>query len=260
MATTTDTAPTVWPALRFLDAPAAIRFLVDAFGFTEVLVVPGEAEGVVAHAELGWPPGGGVMLGSTASAEGVHAELGAGVGSVYAVTDEPDALFARATAAGAAVVQRPRDEDHGRGFTVRDPEGNLWSFGTYRGAPPPATEQEHTVSIRRAMPHIPSERFDESREFYAGFLGFNEAMDLGWIVTFVSPTNPTAQLSIVHPDESSPAHPRVTVEVGDVDAVHTEAVRRGLRIVYPLSDEPWGVRRFFVADPGGIVLNVMSHR
>ena len=54
---------------------------------------------------------------------------------IYVVTDEPDALFARSTAAGAEVVQGLRDEDYGsRGFTVRDPEGNTWSFGTYRGA------------------------------------------------------------------------------------------------------------------------------
>ncbi|MDQ3610034.1 MAG: VOC family protein [Actinomycetota bacterium] len=110
------------------------------------------------------------------------------------------------------------------------------------------------------MPHIPSKRFDQSREFYVGFLGFTEAMDLGRIVTFASPTNPTAQVSIVRPVEPSPGHPAVTVEVSDVDAVHGQAVRRGLRIVYPLSDEPWGVRRFFVVDPNGIVLNVMSHR
>jgi uncharacterized glyoxalase superfamily protein PhnB len=134
--TTNTPAATVWPALRYADAPAAIRFLVDAFGFEETLVVTGETDGVVVHAELRWPPGGGVMLGSTAYTEGVHAELPAGTGSSYAVTDEPDALFDRATAAGAEVVQGLRDEDYGsRGFTVRDAEGNFWSFGTYRGAP-----------------------------------------------------------------------------------------------------------------------------
>jgi uncharacterized glyoxalase superfamily protein PhnB len=133
--TTTTNAPTVWPALRYADAPAAIRFLVDAFGFEEALVVPGEGERAVAHAELRWPLGGGVMLGSTAYTEGVHADMKAGGASVYVVTDEPDALFERATAAGAEVVQGLRDEDYGsRGFTVRDREGNLWSFGTYRGA------------------------------------------------------------------------------------------------------------------------------
>jgi uncharacterized glyoxalase superfamily protein PhnB len=126
--------PTVWPALRYQDAPAAIRFLVDALGFQETLVVPGDGAGVVAHAELRWPPGGGVMLGSVR-----HDDNGlswpAGSASIYAVTDEPDALFARASAAGAQVVLGLKDEDYGsRGFTVRDPEGNLWSFGTYRGA------------------------------------------------------------------------------------------------------------------------------
>ncbi len=260
MDTATDIAASVWPALRYVDAPAAIRFLVDAFGFTETLVVPGEADGVIAHAELAWPPGGAVMLGSTAYDEGVHAHLPAGAGSVYLVTDEPEALFDRAVAAGAEVAQGLRDEGHGRGFTVRDPEANLWSFGTYGGASRPEVPQPNGVGIRRVMPHIPSKRFDQSREFYVGFLGFTEAMDLGRIVTFASPTNPTAQVSIVRPVEPSPGHPAVTVEVSDVDAVHGQAVRRGLRIVYPLSDEPWGVRRFFVVDPNGIVLNVMSHR
>lgn len=74
------------------------------------------------------------MLGSVKRGE-VLAELPAGIGAVYVVTDEPDALFERATAAGAAVVQGLRDEEYGsRGFTVRDPEGVYWSFGTYAGS------------------------------------------------------------------------------------------------------------------------------
>lgn len=131
----TTTAPTVWPALRYTDARAAIRFLVEAFGFEERLVVPGEGDRDVVHAELRWPLGGGVMLGSTSHVEGVHAHMRPGLAWCYVVTDEPDALLARATAAGAEVVQGLKDEDYGsRGFTVRDPEGNSWSFGTYRGA------------------------------------------------------------------------------------------------------------------------------
>jgi uncharacterized glyoxalase superfamily protein PhnB len=131
----TTTAPTVWPALRYTDARAAIRFLVEVFGFEERLVVPGEGDRDVAHAELRWPLGGGVMLGSTSHVEGVHEHMRPGLAWCYVVTDEPDALFARATAAGAEVVQGLKDEDYGsRGFTVRDPEGNSWSFGTYRGA------------------------------------------------------------------------------------------------------------------------------
>jgi uncharacterized glyoxalase superfamily protein PhnB len=127
-------APTIWPCLTYADAPAAIRFLVEAFGFVEALVVPGEGGREIAHAELRWPEGGGVMLGST-SEDSVFSRLKPGMTSIYVVTDTPDALFERATAAGAEVVRGLENEDYGsRGFTVRDQEGTLWTFGTYRGA------------------------------------------------------------------------------------------------------------------------------
>jgi catechol 2,3-dioxygenase-like lactoylglutathione lyase family enzyme len=116
------------------------------------------------------------------------------------------------------------------------------------------------MSIRRAVPNIVSDTPDESRRFYAGLLGFQVAMDMGWIITFVSPSNPTAQVSVVREDASAPVVPQITVEVGDVDAIHAEAMRRGLDIVHPLTDEPWGVRRFFVKDPNGMVINVAAHR
>jgi catechol 2,3-dioxygenase-like lactoylglutathione lyase family enzyme len=116
------------------------------------------------------------------------------------------------------------------------------------------------MSIRRVMPDIKSYRFDECRTFYVELLGFEVAMDMGWIMTFVSPTNPTAQISVMRSDATAPVVPQLTVEVTDVDAVHAEAVRRGLEIVYPLTDESWGVRRFFVVDPNRVVLNVVSHR
>jgi catechol 2,3-dioxygenase-like lactoylglutathione lyase family enzyme len=115
------------------------------------------------------------------------------------------------------------------------------------------------MSISRVVPNIASDQLDACRDFYAGLLGFKVAMDLGWILTFVSPSNPTAQLSVVREDATAPVIPQVTVEVADVDAVHAEAVRRGLAIVHPLTEEPWGVRRFFVKDPNGVVLNVASH-
>jgi uncharacterized glyoxalase superfamily protein PhnB len=82
---------------------------------------------------------------------------------------------------------------------------------------------------------------------------------MGWIMRIVSPSNPTAQVSVLREDASAPVVPQITVEVADVDAVHAEAVRRGLAIVHPLTDEPWGLRRFFVKDPNGVVLNVVSH-
>ena len=116
------------------------------------------------------------------------------------------------------------------------------------------------MSIKRIVPDITSARMDESRKFYAEFLGMNLAMDMGWILTFVSPGNPTAQITLMQEPASAIPNPNVSIEVEDVDAVHAKAVELGLPIVYPLTDEPWGVRRFFVTDPNGVVVNVMYHQ
>jgi catechol 2,3-dioxygenase-like lactoylglutathione lyase family enzyme len=116
------------------------------------------------------------------------------------------------------------------------------------------------MSIKRAVPDITSERMDESRKFYTEFLGFDVAMDMGWVLTFVSPTNSTAQITVVRKTEEATPQPNVSIEVDDVDAVHAKALELDLSIVYPMTDEPWGVRRFFVADPNGVIVNVLSHR
>jgi uncharacterized glyoxalase superfamily protein PhnB len=138
-----NTAPMVWPTLRARDARGLIRFLVEAFGFEEAAVYgEGDADGgQVGHAELLWPLGGGIMLGSARPAEdrepasGDSWSLRPGSSGIYVVAEDVDALFARAIAAGAAVLREPADTDYGsRECAVRDPEGNRWSFGTYRGA------------------------------------------------------------------------------------------------------------------------------
>jgi catechol 2,3-dioxygenase-like lactoylglutathione lyase family enzyme len=115
------------------------------------------------------------------------------------------------------------------------------------------------MSVRRVVPDIKSRNSAESRAFYVDFLGLQLAMDLGFMQTFVSPDNPTAQLSVLQDSGSSTPLPNVSVEVADAGALHALAVKLGLEIVYPLTDEPWGVRRFFVVDPNGTILNVMSH-
>jgi uncharacterized glyoxalase superfamily protein PhnB len=129
--------PTVWPTLRADHARRLIRFLVDAFGFEETAVWGDQPDGsgdVVVHAQLSWPLGGGVMLGSVRE-DGTWT-VPPGSAGCYVVTDDPDALHDRAVAAGAEVVQPLHDTGYGsRDFAVRDPEGNLWSFGTYRGEP-----------------------------------------------------------------------------------------------------------------------------
>jgi uncharacterized glyoxalase superfamily protein PhnB len=124
----------VWPCVNYVDARAAIRFLTEAFGFVETLSVPGDSEDVVVHAELRWPEGGGVMLGTANRPDSEFSQLPTSCASLYVVTDDPHAVYATATKAGAKVVREMRDEDYGStGFSVADPEGNLWSFGTYRG-------------------------------------------------------------------------------------------------------------------------------
>jgi uncharacterized glyoxalase superfamily protein PhnB len=120
----------VWPCLTYTDAHAAIKFLEEAFGF-KATAVHG-SDGSVDHAELRWPAGGGVMLGSPRP-DNVHS-IPADTGLVYLVTDTPDELCERATKAGATIIRGLQDEDYGsRGFSVRDPQGVLWSFGTYAG-------------------------------------------------------------------------------------------------------------------------------
>jgi catechol 2,3-dioxygenase-like lactoylglutathione lyase family enzyme len=113
------------------------------------------------------------------------------------------------------------------------------------------------MSIRRVVPHLSPEDWGTSRDFYVELLGFKVAMDMDWIMTLASPSNPTAQISLQR--AGATPSPNMTIEVDDVDRVHSAAQERGDEIVYPLKDEDWGVRRFFVRDPNGLVINVMRH-
>lgn len=115
------------------------------------------------------------------------------------------------------------------------------------------------MTVRRVVPNIESADLEGTREFYAGALGLDTVMDLGWIVALASPTNPTAQVQVLTGDSSAPVVPDLSIEVDDADAAHERVVARGDPVVYPLTDEPWGVRRFFTRDPAGTVLNVLSH-
>lgn len=121
---------TFYPVLRYEDARAAIEFLERAFGFEEHAVHDGE-HGDVAHGELRLGDQF-VMIGSTSEGE-ERFNQGAGRQSLYVVVDDPDALHDRAKEVGATIERELTDQDYGsREFTARDPEGNLWSFGTYR--------------------------------------------------------------------------------------------------------------------------------
>jgi predicted enzyme related to lactoylglutathione lyase len=115
------------------------------------------------------------------------------------------------------------------------------------------------MKIRRIVMDIQSNNFDENRHFYENIIGLEVGMDLGWIMTFGSPSNPTAQLTLLKKDLTASVNPNLTIEVEDVESVYANAVKNGFQIVHPLTDEPWGVRRFFVVDPNGQIVNVMSH-
>jgi uncharacterized glyoxalase superfamily protein PhnB len=130
---TTENAPTVWHTFRARDARALIDFLVEAFGFVEN-VAYADDDGVIQHAQLDWPEGGGIMLGQ--ERDGTSWDRRPGTAGAYVVTADTDAVHARAVAAGAEIVEGPVERDYGsRDFIARDPEGNLWSFGSYAGAP-----------------------------------------------------------------------------------------------------------------------------
>jgi uncharacterized glyoxalase superfamily protein PhnB len=120
----------IYPVLKYHDAHAAIDFLESAFGFERHAVHEGE-NGGVAHAELRLGDEF-VMLGSTGEGD-ERFNQGAGRYSLYVVVEDPDAHHGRAGEAGVAIERELSDTDYGsREYTARDPEGNLWSFGTYR--------------------------------------------------------------------------------------------------------------------------------
>ena len=122
----------IWAGVFYEDAIAAIRFLADVFGFAEQLVVTGPDERTVVHSQLRWPEGGVVQAGTYDPANVFMHEPGGQ--SLYVVTAHPHAVWRRSEAAGLEVVRAPESPAHdpdGMGFSVRDPEGNIWSFGTY---------------------------------------------------------------------------------------------------------------------------------
>lgn len=116
------------------------------------------------------------------------------------------------------------------------------------------------VVIRRVISYADGDDLAASRDFYVEVFGFEVAME-DPVLGLRSPATATAQVLIPPRGMENPP-PRFGIDVGEpeaVDAAHAEAVRRGLRVVYPLTDEPWGVRRFFMEDPSGTVINVLAH-
>lgn len=126
----------IWPAIQSPDAPALIRLAVEVLGFTEQIVVPGDRPGVVAHSQLAWPEGGVVQISSYRRDGNPFSEQQPGTASIYVVTEDPDAVHRRCVDAGLEIIREPQSPEYdpaGSVFALRDPDGNLWSFGTYAG-------------------------------------------------------------------------------------------------------------------------------
>jgi catechol 2,3-dioxygenase-like lactoylglutathione lyase family enzyme len=114
------------------------------------------------------------------------------------------------------------------------------------------------MTVKRVMPVLPVSDIEATRDAYVRVLGLREVMNHGWIVTLAD-DELRHQVSLMTKDATAPVNPMVSIEVDDVDAAYQAAVDAGLQIVHPLSDEAWGVRRFFFADASGNVVNVLSH-
>jgi len=115
------------------------------------------------------------------------------------------------------------------------------------------------MAVKRIVPDFALSDPQAAKSFYEDILGLNVIMDLGWVVTFASDVPTTPQITIACEGRAGIQLPDVSIEVEDVDAVYERARSAGCEIVYELCDEEWGVRRFFLRDPSGKTLNILSH-
>ena len=115
------------------------------------------------------------------------------------------------------------------------------------------------MAVLRIVANVAATAPAEVQAFYIDLFGLEVLMDFGWIVTLGSEAQATTQMSLMSEGGSGAPVPDLSIEVDDVDVVHDRAKQLGCEIIYDLTDEPWGVRRFFVADPTGKILNVLSH-
>lgn len=115
------------------------------------------------------------------------------------------------------------------------------------------------MTVLRIVPNIAAASIQELKHFYSDLFDLDVVMDHGWIATLASGKLATTQISIATEGGSGTAVPDLSIEVDDVDEVHRRAEKGGHQIMYGPVNEPWGVRRFYIRDPGGKLLNILSH-
>ena len=115
------------------------------------------------------------------------------------------------------------------------------------------------MTVRRIVPNLAAADPRTARAFYESLLDLEVVMDHGWLLTLASEASTTPQLSIATEGGSGTPVPDLSIEVDDVDRIYRRARSAGMEITYDITDEPWGVRRFFLRDPLGNVVNILSH-
>jgi catechol 2,3-dioxygenase-like lactoylglutathione lyase family enzyme len=116
------------------------------------------------------------------------------------------------------------------------------------------------MRAKRIMANLAVADIETARTFYTDYLGLsNEEFNMGWVARYSSPDD-TANVQLVTTDAAAPDDSAISVHTDDVDGAYDEAQRLGYEIVYPITTEPWGVRRFFVRAPDGNVINIVRHR
>jgi catechol 2,3-dioxygenase-like lactoylglutathione lyase family enzyme len=119
---------------------------------------------------------------------------------------------------------------------------------------------EKAMAVKRIVTNIASAQVNAARSFYGDVLGLEVVMDLGWILTFAAQDARAApQISIASEGGSGTPVPDMSIEVDDLDEVYQRAVAAGVPIEYGPTQEPWGVRRFYVRDPFGRLVNILAH-
>ena len=115
------------------------------------------------------------------------------------------------------------------------------------------------MTVKRIVTNIAADRIKDAEAFYSKLLGLNLVMDNAWIMTFASDEVTSPQISIASEGGSGTQVPDISIEVDNVDEVYQQAISANFQILYEIINEPWGVRRFYVQDPFGKTINIMSH-
>lgn len=115
------------------------------------------------------------------------------------------------------------------------------------------------MTVLRIVPNVAAADPAANRRFYGDLLGLDIAMDMGWIITFNGSDPSPTQVSVASEGGSGTLVPQLSIEVDDIDKVHARAAEMDFEIPYPLTQEPWGIRRFYVRDPAGTLINISSH-